>query len=240
MDLEDLKTDLEIQLTQIQNSINQLQNSSRTSNNSQTDSLIFSELRTLLKEQNEKGEQSLKDNISSLNNNANSICRELRNSVDRAKSDLQSQLADTTAQVGNAISKNISSAESSFLETVKNGKAEITKAVNDQRKAIFKSWVNCLLFILIGGLCFCLGAFWWNYGTTKTELLQDLATEQIKKDAVADYKKTLTGKRNGIVELKELELEWAKDKDNVTWTDREKTIQNFKDGVQWAKDNFSK
>ena len=149
-------------------------------------------------------------------------------------------MADTTAQVGNEISKNISSAESLFLETVKNGKTEITKAYQEQRKAIFKSWANCLLFILIGGLCFCLGAFWWNYGRTKTELLQDLATKQIQKDAVEDYKKSLAGNRNGIIELKELELKWASDKNNVSWNDREKTIQSYKDDVKWAKENFSK
>lgn len=195
MDLEDLKTDLEIQLTQIQNSINQLQNRSKTSNNSQTDSLIFSELRTLMKEQNEQGKQSLSENVSSLNNNANSICRELRNSVDRATSDLQRQLTTTTTTVGSAISKHISTAEKSFLETVKNGKAEVTKAVAEQRKAIFKTWANCLLFIFVGIILTCIGTIGFNFFKIQDGFYKELAEnkklESIQKQAVEDYKNEL-------------------------------------------------
>lgn len=42
--------------------------------------------------------------------------------------------------------------------------------------------------------------------------------------------------KKGIVELKELELKWASDEKNVKWKDQEKTLQHFKDELQWAKE----
>lgn len=97
-----------------------------------------------------------------------------------------------------------------------------------------------LFFITVGALCVFLGVFVINFFSVKKELVQDLATEQIKRAAVKEYKKTLTENRQGIIELKELELQWASNKKNVKWADPEKSIQNYKESVEWAKENFKK
>lgn len=101
----------------------------------------------------------------------------------------------TTTSVGSAISKNISTAESSFLETVKNGKAEIKKAVDDQRKAIFKTWGNCFFFILLGILLTFVGTVGFNFFKIQDGFYKELAEnkklESIQKQAVEDYKKEI-------------------------------------------------
>lgn len=104
-------------------------------------------------------------------------------------------MTTTTTSVGKTISQNISTAEKSFLETVKNGKTDITKAVAEQRKAIFKSWSNCLMFILIGAVVTACGAIGFNFmkignGYYK-ELAENHKLESIQKQAVEDYKKEL-------------------------------------------------
>lgn len=110
----------------------------------------------------------------------------------KPKSDLQSQLATTTAQVGSAISKNISTAEKSFLDTVKNGKTEIAKAVQEQKNAIFKTWGNCFFFILLGILLTFAGTVGFNFFKIQDGFYKELAEnkklESIQKQAVEDYK----------------------------------------------------
>lgn len=78
---------------------------------------------------------------------------------------------------------------------MKNGKAEITKAVNDQRKAIFKTWANCIFLIMIGILATFTGAVTYNFykigdGYYK-ELAENKKLESIQKQAVKDYKKEI-------------------------------------------------
>lgn len=101
----------------------------------------------------------------------------------------------TTTTVGSAISKNISTAERSFLETVKNGKAEIKKAVQEQRHAVFKTWSNCLLFILFGILLTFVGTVGFNFFKIQDGFYKELAEnkklESIQKQAVEDYKKEI-------------------------------------------------
>lgn len=101
----------------------------------------------------------------------------------------------TTATVGSSISQNISTAEKSFLETVKNGKADITKAVKEQRHAIFKTWSNCLLFIFLGILLTFVGTVGFNFFKIQDGFYKELAEnkklESIQKQAIEDYKKEL-------------------------------------------------
>lgn len=101
----------------------------------------------------------------------------------------------TTTSVGSAISKNISTAEKSFLDTVKNGKAEITKAVQEQKNAIFKSWANCLIFIGLGIFLTLGGTVAFNFFKIQDGFYKELAEnkklESIQKQAVEDYKKEI-------------------------------------------------
>lgn len=123
---------------------------------------------------------------------------------------------------------------------MKNGKAEIKKAVDDERKAIFSTWANVVIFIFLGAfLTFC-GYGLFQLHSQKNELMTKWTESGAKSKIIKEYKKTLTDQRNGIVELREMELEWAKNKDNVQWQDREKTLQNYQDELDWAKKNFSK
>ena len=218
MDLEDLKTDLEIQLAQIQNSIQELKNSSRTSTNSQTDSLIFSELRTLLKEQNEQGKQNLNDNAEKLRSNAAEITTELQATVSRTKSDLQNQLIKVTDSVANsfstkmkAVEKNICQANDLFVCSVRDGKKEIQEAVKEERKAVFKTWANCLLFILAGILASGIGIVSWNFFKVQDGFYKELAEnkklEQIQNKAVEKYISEVIKDPNAE-ELKRLANKW--------------------------------
>lgn len=191
MDLDDLKMDLDIQLTQIQNSITELKNNSTNSDNSQTTSLIFSELRTLLKQLNEESKNNANSIYSELKNSVNSKLNELKESVKKTQGELQNQIT----VVADGVGKNISTAEKSFLETVKNGKADITKAVKEQRHAIFKTWSNCLLFILLGILLTFVGTVGFNFFKIQDGFYKELAEnkklESIQKQAVEEYKKAL-------------------------------------------------
>lgn len=194
MDLEEMKLDLQTQLQEIQNSQMQMQ--------------------TFLESMSNTGQtserESLKEFVFKMQDDLN------RNNAKR--------LSESVAQISEAIetavtgatdksTARISTAEKSFLETVKNAKKEIAEAVREQRKAIFTSWGTCLGLVLIGGMCFCLGAFWWDYCRIKKELLNDLAIERIQKDAVAEYKKELIEDRdeiNKIIEAHNARIEAKK------------------------------
>lgn len=198
MDLEDLKIDLETQLTEIQNQIAELKSSSQSSKSSNELTLIFSKLNDFEKQSNEnlkKNADKLNENAKSvyseLSNNANSKLNELKESVKKTQGELQNQIT----VVADGVGKNISTAEKSFLDTVKNGKAEITKAVAEQRRAIFKTWANCLLFIFLGILLTFVGTVGFNFFKIQDGFYKELAEnkklESIQKQAVADYKKAL-------------------------------------------------
>ena len=195
MDLEDLKIDLETQLTEIQNQIAELKSSSQSSKSSNELTLIFSKLNDFEKQSNEnlkKNADKLNENAKSvyseLSNNANSKLNELKESVKKTQGELQNQIT----VVADGVGKNISTAEKSFLETVKNGKADITKAVKEQRHAIFKTWSNCLLFILLGILLTFFGTVGVNFFKIQDGFYKELAEnkklESIQKQAVEDYK----------------------------------------------------
>lgn len=119
----------------------------------------------------------------------------------------------TTTSVGSAISKNISTAEKSFLDTVKNGKAEITKAVQEQKNAIFKSWANCLIFIGLGIFLTLGGTVAFNFFKIQDGFYKELAEnkklESIQKQAVEDYKKEILADQEHQ-ELTKLVESWNK------------------------------
>lgn len=202
MDLEEVQDNILTQLTEYQNQIMNSLSSLKTSTTSQTDSLIFSELRTLLKEQNEQGRQNLSDNAEKLRSNAAEISGSLKRSVEQTETRLQNQLNGIADSVCNQVSKNIKnleqnciSATTDFYSSVKSGKAEISKAVNEQRKAIFKTWSNVLLFLLAGSLFSFLGIFGYSFFKIQDGFYRELAENQkiesIRKEAVNEYKKEL-------------------------------------------------
>jgi len=107
----------------------------------------------------------------------------------------QGELQNQITVVADGVGKNISTAEKSFLETVKNGKTEIAKAVQEQKNAIFKSWANCLIFIGLGIFLTLGGTVAFNFFKIQDGFYKELAEnkklESIQKQAVADYKKAL-------------------------------------------------
>lgn len=215
MDLEELKTELQIQLSEIQNSITDLRNSSQSSKSSQNDSLIFSELRAVLKEQSEQGKQNLNENAERLRSNASEINNDLKRSAEKIKSDLQSQLNTIAAGVGNKVSatlkrveQNCISANNSFLESVKNGKAEIKKAVDDERKAIFSTWSNVAIFIFLGGFLTLFGYGIFQLHNQKNDLMNSWAESGVKSQIIKDYKKELMNADGK--ELSKLFEDWKK------------------------------
>lgn len=78
---------------------------------------------------------------------------------------------------------------------MKNGKADIKKAVDDQRQAIFKTWGNCFFFILLGILLTFVGTVGFNFFKIQNGFYKELAEnkklESIQKKAVEDYKKEI-------------------------------------------------
>lgn len=66
------------------------------------------------------------------------------------------------------------------------------------------------------------------------------ALEGQEQKIIKNYLNELITTTPGIITLKELELKWASNEKNVSWADREKTLQNYKENVEWAKENFKK
>lgn len=120
---------------------------------------------------------------------------------------------------------------------------EETKEFNKELKAIKKTHFsflsNALLYIFIGAVIAVLVYAGFYFVHLKKANIQALAEqsaiESIEKKAVAEYKKTLTEEPKGIIELKELELQWASNEKNVRWKDKEKTLNSFKKDIEWAK-----
>lgn len=98
------------------------------------------------------------------------------------------------------------------MDSVKNGKAEIEKAVTEQRRAIFTSWGNCVLFIFLGIVATAIGIISWNFFKIQDAFYKDLAEqkkiESIQKKAVADYRSQLMNADGK--ELQKIISEWNK------------------------------
>lgn len=106
--------------------------------------------------------------------------------------------------------QNCISANNSFLDSVKNGKAEIAKAVTEQRRAIFKFWGSCVLFIFLGISASAIGIISWNFFKIQDAFYKDLAEqkkiESIQKEAVNNYHKKLMN--SDAKELNKVINEW--------------------------------
>ena len=120
---------------------------------------------------------------------------------------------------------------------------DYSKGIREIKNNHFKFFNNVLFYILIGGLIFLMAFGVLKFMDEKNGYIKDLAKksalESIKKEAVEDYKKTLIGERSGIIRIKELELKWACDSNNVNWENREEAINSYKKELQWAKERFS-
>ena len=120
---------------------------------------------------------------------------------------------------------------------------EETKKFNEELKAVkkthFSFLANALLYVFVGAVIAVVVYIGFSFCQLKRASLKELAeqsaVESIEKKAVAEYKKELTSK-NGIVELSQLEYEWAKDEKNIKWQDREKALQSFKKQIEQAKE----
>ena len=210
MDLEELKEDLQIQLTEIQNQIAELKSVSKNSTNSQTDSLIFSELRKLLKEQNEQGEKNLNKNAdelsrnarsvySELSSNANSKLNELNESVKKTQGEIQNQITAIADGVGKDISKKLNLSVSEVLTAAQNLRIK-------SRKNIFYSAGLTLLLLLVavGGILF---VWKWHDGTKIAEMRIEKMLESeradIQKKAVEDYRNSYQFREDACREVSE-------------------------------------
>ena len=129
--LEQLKQDQDKSNRAILQELQALKNSSKTSTNSQTDSLIFSELRTLLNEQNKQGKQNLTDNAEKLKNAVSTQISLLTSSVSQS----QSELKKITDGLGEDIKKNVK-------KEIGNSLSEITFASQNLRADIQKKAVE--------------------------------------------------------------------------------------------------
>lgn len=195
MDLEELNDNILTELADLKNQIQALQSNTQTSRDSNELTLIFSKLNEFEKKSNE----NLRNNANEMSKNANLNLNELKESVRNAQSEMKNQMATVADSVGSKVSRTVKAVEKScieanriFCDSVKRGKAEIQKAITEQRKAILKSWANVLLFILIGGMCSCLGIFGWNFFKIQDGFYKELAEskklESIQNEAVKKYK----------------------------------------------------
>lgn len=182
--LEQLKQDQDKSNRAILQELQALKNSSKTSTNSQTDSLIFSELRTLLNEQNKQGKQNLTDNAEKLKNAVSTQISLLTSSVSQS----QSELKKITDGLGEDIKKNVK-------KEIGNSLSEITFAsqnlrTNTRRNIFYSAGLTLLLLLLaVGGILF---VWKWHDGTKIAEMRIEKMLESeradIQKKAVEDYK----------------------------------------------------
>lgn len=91
---------------------------------------------------------------------------------------------------------------------MKNGKAEIKKAVDDERKAIFSTWANVLIFIFLGAILTFCGYGLFQLHSQKNELLNSWAESGAKNQIISEYKKELM-KADGK-ELNKVIKDWQK------------------------------
>ena len=193
--MEELNDNILTELADLKNQIQALQSNTQTSRDSNELTLIFSKLNEFEKKSNE----NLRNNANEMSKNASLNLNELKESVRNAQSEMKNQMATVADSVGSKVSRTVKAVEKScieanriFCDSVKSGKAEIQKAITEQRKAILKSWANVLLFILVGGICSCLGIFGWNFFKIQDGFYKELAEskklESIQNEAVKKYK----------------------------------------------------
>ena len=207
MDLDDLKMDLDIQLTQIQTS---LQNINNTEQMNELKQFVF----------------------------------KMQDALQKSNSENLKKIAEDYSEQIRTISQSVVDDTVKAIRRNSNTLNEETKKFNEELREIkrthFGIFSNTLVYCLVGVFIAVVAYAGFYFVHLKHESLKELAESaaktSIEKEAVSEYKKTLTETKKGIVELKELELKWASDEKNVKWKDREKTLQKFKDELQWAKE----
>lgn len=182
------------QLEEIRKSLKNLENLIN-SNNEANNLTIFSELRTLLKEQNLQGNQNLSNNVELLKSNAMSICsnlnstinsqvKELNITLDSTKNEIRNQMMSTTDLVCKTISERLRKNVSEIDMATKNLKFSTKKNICLSVCLSF----SLLVFALLGGMYILK----FHDGTKIAEMRIDRMLENeiadIQKKAVDDYK----------------------------------------------------
>ena len=177
--------------------------------------------------------------------------KNLKEFVFKMQDALQKNNAENLKKIAEDYSEQIRTISQSVVDdTVKairrnsNTLNEETKKFNEELREIkrthFGIFSNTLVYCLVGVFIAVVAYAGFYFVHLKHESLKELAESaaktSIEKEAVSEYKKTLTETKKGIVELKELELKWASDEKNVKWKDREKTLNSFKKDIEWAKE----
>lgn len=93
------------------------------------------------------------------------------------------------------VEKNCLDANRIFCDSVKLGKKDIQVAVDEQRKAIFTTWSNILIFIFLGAMITFLGAVGFNFFKIQNnfykELVEQKKIESIQKQAIKEYQNSM-------------------------------------------------
>ena len=211
-------------------------------------------LEQLKQRQEESNRELLQELQTSLkiisNTEQTSELKSLKEFVFKMQDNLQKNNAENLKKIAEEYSEQIKTISQSVVDdTVKsirrnsNTLNEETKKFNEELKHLKKTHFGFLsnaLLYLFGGAVIAFvayaGFYFLHLERESLKELADSATKtKIEKEAVTEYKKKLTSGK-GIVELKELEFEWAKDEKNIKWKDREKTLQSFKSDIEQAKE----
>jgi hypothetical protein len=168
----------------------------------------------------------------------------MQDALQKSNSENLKKIAEDYSEQIRTISQSVVDDTVKAIRRNSNTLNEETKKFNEELREIkrthFGIFSNTLVYCLVGVFIAVVAYAGFYFVHLKHESLKELAESaaktSIEKEAVSEYKKTLTETKKGIVELKELELKWASDEKNVKWKDREKTLQKFKDELQWAKE----
>lgn len=244
----------------LQQQMNSLTNSI-TSNSEANNLTIFSELRTLLKEQNEQEKRNLNDNANLLRNNAESIYNNLKNSVselskkiEQATNGMSGTMARATESVCNSATAGIKNASNELIKFKNEWKKQVTYNLNEMTEAAtenikaekqfrhekLRTPATWIFAIMVGGFLFFCGYLAVRFFDVQHDYYKQLAEEkkleQIQKKAVSDYRKYLLNSKSGIVEICELDKKWAENENNVQWKDKKKVLEaKQKDIDDWKK-----
>jgi molecular chaperone GrpE (heat shock protein) len=184
-----------------------------TSISSQVNSLIFNELRTLLKEQNEQGEKALSElekTSEEMKSNTKNLLTELKWKVGKASTDIENasyRCKKEIEAIGESIGKQVASEISPSLENaLKDISASAKNIKLKSKQNIFLSFALTLLILLVAlaGL-----AYTWKFhdGTKIAEarvakiLMRE--KEAIRQNAVEQYRNSLAFHEDACKEVAE-------------------------------------
>ena len=141
----------------------------------------------------------------------------------------EKQIAETTR-----IYKNYLIKTSEEMKEINRDMETANERRNETLKGFFLGKFGIIFNIVLILVFFSLGFF------LDQSLIAKKALEGQEQKIIKNYLNELITTTPGIITLKELELKWASNEKNVSWADREKTLQNYKENVEWAKENFKK